>query len=55
MKTYYLLSLCFGGHKNYLREDAHGSYRQMKKRDKEPWHIVTSISDEAKRNRKFLP
>lgn len=54
-KTYYLLAVCSSGQELYLSEIASGSYRQMKKMDRESYHIVTSIFDEQKRNRKFLP
>lgn len=54
-KTYYLLAVCTNLSKIYLQEMASGTYRQMRKLARESFHIVTSISDEQKRNRRFLP
>lgn len=49
-KTYYLITVNSNGSISYMNS---GSYRAMKKLDRESYHIVTSIEDYDKAKKKF--
>lgn len=48
--TWYLITVNYNGTISYMAE---GTYRQMKRLDKESFHRVTSIGDYDKAKRKY--